>query len=309
MNNFMNKGIVTEIKTGNNFEYLASEEVSFAETDYKVLQNQTEDIFVPCIKIIRDGKLDFCYACVDYRPLKDMNSGLTSEAAISITTDILSALTKVRANGVLSCENVVLSTDKIYIDGKTKKVHLTYIPLNEKLYESSLDFEEVLRNTIHEILAAVPIGRTEKLDELTMAIDDRGISIDRVYNKARSATAENLVHSTIPVRPVNNYGHTSAIGTMNLIACDAPYPCIIRISESDVLIGKKAELVDKVIDFNNAISRRHCRVVKQNGGFCIIDEGSANGTFVNGKRLEPGVKTPIEAGDVVRLANSDFRVN
>lgn len=82
----------------------------------------------------------------------------------------------------------------------------------------------------------------------------------------------------------------------------------IIINKDDLLIGKKAELVDAAIPFNNAISRKHCRIKKFNGLYYVIDEGSANGTFVNGAKLNPGTPCLINRGDIVRMANMDFKV-
>ena len=45
-----------------------------------------------------------------------------------------------------------------------------------------------------------------------------------------------------------------------------------------------------------------------NGIYYINDEGSANGTFVNGIRLNPGQKIQMNRGDVIRLADSDFQI-
>ena len=67
-------------------------------------------------------------------------------------------------------------------------------------------------------------------------------------------------------------------------------------------------MVDLVIPFNKMISRKHCRIMNSGGLYYISDEGSANGTFVNGVRLNPGQKTQINRGDVIRLADSDFQI-
>ena len=80
------------------------------------------------------------------------------------------------------------------------------------------------------------------------------------------------------------------------------------IDGPDVVIGKKQELVDKVIPFNKMISRKHCRIINISGDYFIIDEGSANGTFINGNRITSGEKKQIKRGDIIRLADSDFQV-
>jgi FHA domain/Double zinc ribbon len=54
--------------------------------------------------------------------------------------------------------------------------------------------------------------------------------------------------------------------------------------------------------FDN-VSRRHATVtVDDSGRAAIRDEGSTNGTFVNGERLPRGVEAPLRDGDQLRLA-------
>ena len=56
------------------------------------------------------------------------------------------------------------------------------------------------------------------------------------------------------------------------------------------------------------ISRKHCIVTNNNGTYYLTDEGSANGTFVNGIRLTPHEMAEVKRGDVIRMANSDFQL-
>jgi hypothetical protein len=54
--------------------------------------------------------------------------------------------------------------------------------------------------------------------------------------------------------------------------------------------------------FDN-VSRRHATVTVDDAGRAAIrDEGSTNGTFVNGERLPRGVEAPLRDGDQLRLA-------
>lgn len=82
----------------------------------------------------------------------------------------------------------------------------------------------------------------------------------------------------------------------------------ILVSKPDFVIGKKEGEVDGLIGFNNAISRRHCKITFDGSTHYIEDLGSANGTFLNGKRLPPHQKTAIKVGDSIRLANSSFSI-
>jgi pSer/pThr/pTyr-binding forkhead associated (FHA) protein len=51
-------------------------------------------------------------------------------------------------------------------------------------------------------------------------------------------------------------------------------------------------------------SRRHARVYQVQGGWMLRDEGSSNGTWVNGVRVQ---EQPLFPGDAVRVGQTEFR--
>lgn len=57
---------------------------------------------------------------------------------------------------------------------------------------------------------------------------------------------------------------------------------------------------------NNAVSRSHAVITCAGGEFCIEDNQSKNGSFINGRRIGPGTKEALYDGMTIRLANEDF---
>lgn len=53
------------------------------------------------------------------------------------------------------------------------------------------------------------------------------------------------------------------------------------------------------------VSRKHCRLVKEEGGLHIEDLGSSNGTFRNGERIQESL---LEPGDHVKIGPVQFVV-
>lgn len=80
----------------------------------------------------------------------------------------------------------------------------------------------------------------------------------------------------------------------------------IAISGDSFVIGKNNEQSDYWIDDNTNISRTHARILCSYGQYYIEDLNSTNNTFVNGIRIEPGVKQILEMNDVIYLANEKF---
>jgi pSer/pThr/pTyr-binding forkhead associated (FHA) protein len=62
---------------------------------------------------------------------------------------------------------------------------------------------------------------------------------------------------------------------------------------------------DVQIDFDPTVSRRHARLEKQGNQWVLIDEGSRNGSFVNG---QPVQQRAIQMGDILRFGNTEMRV-
>jgi hypothetical protein len=85
-----------------------------------------------------------------------------------------------------------------------------------------------------------------------------------------------------------------------------PQKVEIVINKPEFTIGKNSDSVDGVIQFNQAISRVHCKFVCVENRYFLVDIGSSNGTFVNGARVAVNSQVPVKAGDRIKLANSEF---
>ena len=55
--------------------------------------------------------------------------------------------------------------------------------------------------------------------------------------------------------------------------------------EDEVVLGR-VETLDGALGPDHEISRRHARVYRADDGFLVEDQQSANGTFVNGDRID-----------------------
>jgi pSer/pThr/pTyr-binding forkhead associated (FHA) protein len=74
---------------------------------------------------------------------------------------------------------------------------------------------------------------------------------------------------------------------------------------TSVLLGRDPaeSLVAAAFDGCDNVSRRHALITVDDAGHATIrDEGSTNGTFVNGDRLLPGIDVRLVDGDTIRLA-------
>ncbi len=74
------------------------------------------------------------------------------------------------------------------------------------------------------------------------------------------------------------------------------------LHEGKTVLGRGRQ--SDVLVFDKECSRRHCRVHKVRNYHVVEDLGSANGTFVNGKRVKGRVT--LKEGDVLRLGATEL---
>ena len=299
------KGVISEITCGNNFEYILKDNTIFVNTDYKVLQSQNNGIFVKCMKMTRNGLIDLYYVTDEYRPMASMFVGINADTLVNVVVNLFSSVIEVRNNGFLACQCIDMSWDKIFVEQNTLKVKLIYLPLSVRAFDSYVEFESELRTSIVKLVNKVITTSNTRLDQLVMDLCNGSLSLEDVYNKSRGAGTAPIEKKESTVQQMPTSSNFSAI---KMVAMNAPNYFELVIDKDDAVIGKKQEFVDLVIPFNKMISRKHCRVTNMNGIYYINDEGSANGTFVNGIRLNPGQKIQMNRGDVIRLADSDFQI-
>ncbi|MBI5953136.1 MAG: FHA domain-containing protein [Chloroflexi bacterium] len=56
------------------------------------------------------------------------------------------------------------------------------------------------------------------------------------------------------------------------------------------------------------VSRLHAVIKREGGRIIFIDLGSANGTYINGKRLTPNVEQALNHGDIVALGKLKLQI-
>ncbi len=78
---------------------------------------------------------------------------------------------------------------------------------------------------------------------------------------------------------------------------------LFEIAGTEVSIGREVGNAVQ-LDRDNTVSRRHARVIKQGDSWLIRDEGSSNGTWVNGVRI---TEQTLRPGDEIQIGATFFR--
>lgn len=80
---------------------------------------------------------------------------------------------------------------------------------------------------------------------------------------------------------------------------------IFPLDLDENLVGRRSNVkgIYPEIEINDpGVSHRHMKFIKQpDGSYNVLELGSSNGTELNGAILEPGVNTPVKAGDELTI--------
>ena len=74
------------------------------------------------------------------------------------------------------------------------------------------------------------------------------------------------------------------------------------IGRIDPVTGILPDIDLTSVDANRSVSRRHAKIIRISGGFCVLEEvGTVNGTYVNDERIPTGTPVPVRNGDAVKV--------
>ncbi len=297
MNSLMENKDIRELVCGDNFAYVLKDRGAFLPTEYKVLQSQSDGCFVRCMKMLYNGQVQLYYMTRELKPFSAMIPTVDADSFLTIVSNLFASILDVKNNGFLSCQNVDISFDKIYVDPATYKVRLVYLPLSKRVYEDYASFENEMRSELVRLIAEEDALVSPQTTQLSADLSNGTLTLEDVYSRMKDG------------KGTRSAGQKNAPGgTLRLVAVNGPARLEIAVTKDDFVIGKKAELCDGVVGFNKMISRAHCKICRRDGQYTITDLQSANGTYVNRVRIQPGRPHPVKNGDMIRLANSDFQI-
>src|SRR5437773_10000488 len=76
----------------------------------------------------------------------------------------------------------------------------------------------------------------------------------------------------------------------------------LRIADAEITLGRSRQNHVKLLTEQS--SRHHCKLVKTDKGYRVVDGNSSNGTYVNGLRIS---EKDLGDGDAITVGNAAIR--
>lgn len=296
MSVFQKYNSFVEMKWENNFSYVFSNEHQFMSTEFNMFKKMRNGSFLKCMKNFYNGKIQLYYLPENYKSLNEIKSAILPDNLLLVVMNLIKNIADIKGTGILVCNSIDISLDKIFVDMNTFDVKVVYIPSSERLFENEERFEKYFREEFVNLIQENFVMKSQKLEGLVSDLSNMSLTLNEIYDKMKRSN----------IKPINETEKTVKVYA-KLIPTDLSDNTIISITKNDFVVGKKASEVDGLISNNKMISRVHCKIVKDNQQWGIIDLLSANGTFVNQVRIKSNQIYQVKDGDIIQLADCSFK--
>ncbi len=196
---------------------------------------------------------------------------------------------------MLSADRLMLDPREIYVNHAEDRVLVPYLPVKGAEPQDSRQCIEQIRDLCNVLLEgisgeAAPAPKTAEIQqEQPGGTED----FDNLQKKAKESLK------------LQEDARAARKGVLPYIVRKRNREKII-VNRNLFKLGKDVSYVDYCIKDNPAVSRNHADIVRKQDGFYIIDKGSLNHTFVNGKKLAAEEYRKLEDGCLIQLADEVF---
>lgn len=246
-------------------------------------------------KVSLRGKEKYKVSTKEYVALTEALPQLSTEQIIKLIHDIFFAIKKIEDGNLISKCGLWCKYEHLFYDEKTDEIKFVVIPVSEDpVYKDELSFDERLKECVNFIAGYLPFNyKTSILEKMDSAKDLIAYAKEIIYPKYETTLLkENIKKSR----------------KLSLIYLKDKDMVDFLMEKSELTIGKTGEDVDCKFPLSEAVSRLHCKIIKQKENFFIQDLDSLNHTYVNGEYVPPFELMELSDRDLITLGDVELRV-
>lgn len=294
---------IREVQNTMNTSYILKNNEMFYDIGFKVMQNQENGYLLQCYRLKYNGQVKLTYFTEEYISLEKALVEMEISKLENVLFHLCEACIQVENLGFLNLACVDNRLEKIFVDSNTNAIKLIYLPVNVVgIHKNCNTFESEIRSQLIKRMENVTLSDNPRIGNIIDVLKDGTLRLQDVGKKLQG-TAQSYIAIQREEQKQNSVVQQNGIRIESLNTGIA-----FAINQPEYILGKSKERVNGEIPGNPAISRVHCKITCQGGKYYISDMGSANGTFVNGRRISQNEQAPIENGSRIKLANMEFIV-
>ena len=226
-----------------------------------------------------------------YEYAQKNNSPKGKEQLLKFFADMLTAACSLEEY-MLSADRLMLDPREIYVNRAEDRVLIPYLPVKGGAPLDSMQYLGKIRDLCSILM--------EGMSEETARVPDTAAG-----QNGGTEEFDNLQKNAKESLKLKESTKTLVKGVKPFIVRKRTKEKIV-INRNLFKLGKDAAYVDYCIKDNPAVSRNHADIVRKADGFYLVDKGSLNHTFVNGKKLADGEYRKLENGCLMQLADEVF---
>lgn len=282
MGTFQFEKIADGYENGELVKYTLMDPDLYFDTAYRILRKKESSNFIMAHKVRCNGKIQFLYNVSGFRSLSEVAGRYQVREYMHLINRLLKECNEISEMGFIQLETIDTALNRIWLDEKSGQIKFICLPVAlDKSQELCRDFGERITETAAQL------------------IENSGYSRDRVLANVYRACMD---HNFFGGRK-----HENNRKTMTL-TCVSHKMEPVSVFKNEFILGKGTQ-ADGVVLVSSAVSRKHCRILMDATGERIEDLNSLNGTYVNGERLADNRQYRVKNGDLIRLADVEFKLS
>lgn len=296
---------IIDVPIGVNTSYILKNENMFYDIGFQVMKNQKSGNLLQCRKVRYNGKIKLVYHTEDKFSFQRFLKEAEVENIYMVIYNLFHAIEEIQNNGFLNVACIDSDLAKIFIETNTLAVKLVYIPLNITI--TGVHINTFVNNIRSQLIKELQANRWvfhPKIQDIINILMNGTLGLNDLVR-----IISDIITSEIPVMvqpsPKGTQGY---INQKTITLCSIDNKISFSINKDDYSIGKNPDKVDGVIVDNPIVSRVHCRILRRGNRYFIMDAGSANGTYVDNRKLMPNEEVEIDIYSKIRISNIEFIV-